>query len=282
MQNYHSDSPNGFLPFSGPWHPSSISNRVNGGASVDKGNLTQLNEAIEKHQSSPLTPSIGLQIKQDENRFSSSKDSGKIFSSTSSLFATPDNGLKALYEAIPQPSINYSLGNALATTNPVLPNPNGAVDGRESEKVPPFKQGQRSRLTFTKQSKSGVSIRSPANKGTGSDNRVARPPAEGKGRSQLLPRYWPKMTDQELLQISGEYPWLFYVSSSIIHSYIFAIGVFTCLILLISTTSFWYISVIKRWLYVSLDIDKTFVLKKMLYLFKSDNYITYVKKQGFS
>lgn len=205
MQNYHSDSPNGFLPFSGPWHPSSISNRVNGGASVDKGNLTQLNEAIEKHQSSPLTPSIGLQIKQDENRFSSSKDSGKIFSSTSSLFATPDNGLKALYETIPQPSINYSLGNALATTkSPVLPNPNGAVDGRESEKVPSFKQGQRSRLTFTKPSKSGVSIRSPANKGTGSDNRVARPPAEGKGRSQLLPRYWPKMTDQELLQISGD------------------------------------------------------------------------------
>lgn len=205
MQNYHSDSPNGFLPFSGPWHPSSISNRVNGGASVDKGNLTQLNEAIEKHQSSPLTPSIGLQIKQDENRFSSSKDSGKIFSSTSSLFATPDNGLKALYEAIPQPSINYSLGNALATTKPpVLPSPNGTVDGRESEKVPSFKQGQRSRLTFTKPAKSGATIRSPANKGTVSDNRVARPPAEGKGRSQLLPRYWPKMTDQELLQISGD------------------------------------------------------------------------------
>nr|GFB33330.1 B3 domain-containing transcription repressor VAL1-like isoform X1 [Tanacetum cinerariifolium] len=210
-RNYHSDSPNGFLPFSGPWHPSSISNRVNGGASVDKGNLTQLNEAIEKHQSSPLTPSIGLQIKQDENRFSSSKDTGKIFSSASSLFATPDNGLKALYEAIPQPSINYNLGNAIATTkspvlpntNGVLPNPNGAVDGKDSEKAPSFKQGQRSRLTFTKPSKSGVSIRSQANKGTVSDNRVARPPAEGKGRSQLLPRYWPKMTDQELLQISG-------------------------------------------------------------------------------
>nr|KYP48378.1 B3 domain-containing transcription repressor VAL2 [Cajanus cajan] len=33
-----------------------------------------------------------------------------------------------------------------------------------------------------------------------------RPPAEGRGRNQLLPRYWPRITDQELQQISGEYP----------------------------------------------------------------------------
>jgi hypothetical protein len=33
--------------------------------------------------------------------------------------------------------------------------------------------------------------------------RVARPPAEGRGRNQLLPRYWPRITDQELQQISG-------------------------------------------------------------------------------
>lgn len=37
--------------------------------------------------------------------------------------------------------------------------------------------------------------------------RVARPPGEGRGRNQLLPRYWPRITDQELKQInSGEYP----------------------------------------------------------------------------
>lgn len=40
--------------------------------------------------------------------------------------------------------------------------------------------------------------------------RVARPPGEGRGRNQLLPRYWPRITDQELQQItSGEYPLLF-------------------------------------------------------------------------
>lgn len=39
--------------------------------------------------------------------------------------------------------------------------------------------------------------------------RVARPPVEGRVKNQLLPRYWPRITDQELQQISGEYPYSF-------------------------------------------------------------------------
>ncbi|KAK4481263.1 hypothetical protein RD792_012147 [Penstemon davidsonii] len=34
--------------------------------------------------------------------------------------------------------------------------------------------------------------------------RVARPPVEGRVKNQLLPRYWPRITDQELQQISGD------------------------------------------------------------------------------
>jgi hypothetical protein len=45
-------------------------------------------------------------------------------------------------------------------------------------------------------------------RGTLPHMRVARPPAEGRGRNQLLPRYWPRITDQELQQISGEYPFI--------------------------------------------------------------------------
>ncbi|KAJ0260027.1 B3 domain-containing transcription repressor VAL1 [Hirschfeldia incana] len=33
--------------------------------------------------------------------------------------------------------------------------------------------------------------------------RIGRPPVEGRGKSHLLPRYWPKYTDKELQQISG-------------------------------------------------------------------------------
>lgn len=37
--------------------------------------------------------------------------------------------------------------------------------------------------------------------------RVARPPGEGRGKNQLLPRYWPRITDQELqLLTTKEYP----------------------------------------------------------------------------
>ncbi|KAJ0230197.1 B3 DNA binding domain-containing protein [Hirschfeldia incana] len=33
--------------------------------------------------------------------------------------------------------------------------------------------------------------------------RIGRPPVEGRGKGHLLPRYWPKYTDKELQQISG-------------------------------------------------------------------------------
>lgn len=232
MQSHHSDLPNGFMPFSATWHPV-IGNRINGGATVDKGKLTQLNEAIEKQQPSPSTSSLGLQFKQDENRISSSelnvgissnKDVGTIFLNASSLFdnGRADLGFKSLYDTIPQPPLSYPLGNHLTTTkSSVSPSSSGPM---EPEKAPSFKQGQRSRLSFSKPSKSGVTIRSQPNKGMVSDNRIARPPADGRGRNQLLPRYWPKMTDQELLQISGEYPFL-YMSNilSYMHIYLFCV-----------------------------------------------------------
>lgn len=36
--------------------------------------------------------------------------------------------------------------------------------------------------------------------------RNGRPRADARGRSQLLPRYWPRCTELELQQISVEYP----------------------------------------------------------------------------
>lgn len=36
--------------------------------------------------------------------------------------------------------------------------------------------------------------------------RNGRPRADARGKSQLLPRYWPRFTDEELQQISGKYP----------------------------------------------------------------------------
>ncbi|KAK2977126.1 hypothetical protein RJ640_017650 [Escallonia rubra] len=36
--------------------------------------------------------------------------------------------------------------------------------------------------------------------------RNGRPRADSRGRNHLLPRYWPRITDQELQKLSGEYP----------------------------------------------------------------------------
>ncbi|KAK9268141.1 hypothetical protein L1049_010581 [Liquidambar formosana] len=46
--------------------------------------------------------------------------------------------------------------------------------------------------------------------------RNGRPRGDGRGKNQLLSRYWPRITDQELQQISGEYPWVLYGFISIL------------------------------------------------------------------
>ncbi|KAK8664792.1 hypothetical protein V6N13_084566 [Hibiscus sabdariffa] len=38
--------------------------------------------------------------------------------------------------------------------------------------------------------------------------RNGRPRPDGRGRNQLFPRYWPRFTDQDLQQISAEYPFI--------------------------------------------------------------------------
>ncbi|KAJ9543375.1 hypothetical protein OSB04_023082 [Centaurea solstitialis] len=206
------DIPNGFARFSGNWHPSVFSNQMNNGPSYDKVKLAHLNEGLEKHQKTPSNSSIGGPFKQDEpssEKFSiacsSSKDGSSsfrnplplpsIFQNQSPLPNGPDNNK-------PKLGFQQSFGFALGTPgSSMLPTSNGVS---MQEKVPSFKQEQRPHQKLSKPSKSGVSVRAQTIKGMGSDNRVARAPAEGRGRSQLLPRYWPKITDQELLQISGD------------------------------------------------------------------------------
>lgn len=234
LQSSSDDIRNGFgtvTPMSS-WQSAAVGSRISG-ISADKGKLAQLSEAVEKHQLFPSTPShkvdptlsIG-QVKR-ENIVLTAGEVGTGFSSTevrsvfphatqksnpSSMFAKPDNsrptlGLKDMYESLAQASLNFSLGGPQGTSNSGMSNPGGVVESSEPDKVPPFKQGQRTRHILPKPPKPGLSAQSPqANKGAPQQTRVARPPAEGRGRNQLLPRYWPKITDQELEQISGEYP----------------------------------------------------------------------------
>ena len=112
-----------------------------------------------------------------------------------------------IYEAPPHTNLTMTLGAPLGHSNTL---PGAIVDEWEHSKASSmFLQGARSRHLLPKPPRSTVGTSLEANTGMASQVRVARPPAEGRGRNQLLPRYWPRITDQELQQISGEYPYFF-------------------------------------------------------------------------
>ncbi|GAB4856230.1 hypothetical protein Ancab_014157 [Ancistrocladus abbreviatus] len=97
------------------------------------------------------------------------------------------------------PNLNISLAGP--TENPKL-FPAGGVEEREPSEPPSdLKQGPPSCNLLPRPPKSAELGK---NASIVPQIRVARPPVEGRGRNQLLPRYWPRITDQELQQISGD------------------------------------------------------------------------------
>ncbi|XP_068341096.1 B3 domain-containing transcription repressor VAL2 isoform X2 [Pyrus communis] len=111
-------------------------------------------------------------------------------------------GINNLYESLPRTNLSMTLGSPLGKENPF---PSAIVDEREhSMTSSPLPPGARSRHLFPKPPKLALSTGLEENSTMVSHARVARPPAEGRGRNQLLPRYWPRITDQELQQISGD------------------------------------------------------------------------------
>ncbi|XP_038720615.1 B3 domain-containing transcription repressor VAL2-like isoform X2 [Tripterygium wilfordii] len=97
---------------------------------------------------------------------------------------------KPAIHALAQTNLSVTLGSPLGHPNP---SSDGVLDER----------GPRSRHLLPKPPKSTLAQGLEGSMGI-AQIRVARPPAEGRGRNQLLPRYWPRITDQELQQISGD------------------------------------------------------------------------------
>ncbi|KAJ7961078.1 B3 domain-containing protein [Quillaja saponaria] len=153
-----------------------------------------------------------VQMKQEEV-FPSMGELGCTFLSTfnqasngSSKAAKPDNGKAYMgstetYESLEQTNLSMTLGPPLGNSDPFRC---AVVDERVQSKTSPVLQGPRSRHLFPKPPRSTIPTGLEINAGMVSQIRVARPPAEGRGRNQLLPRYWPRITDQELQQISGD------------------------------------------------------------------------------
>ncbi|XWS74448.1 hypothetical protein CRYUN_Cryun02cG0217000 [Craigia yunnanensis] len=119
--------------------------------------------------------------------------------------ARPALDIRDIHDSLSQPSLSMSVGGPSGNPNFLLPFSSGLADGKEqSNTLSSFQQGQRPILP--KPSKNGLSTSSEVNKSVVPQARIARPPVEGRGKNHLLPRYWPRITDQELQKLSGEYP----------------------------------------------------------------------------
>ncbi|KAE9610793.1 putative transcription factor & chromatin remodeling CW-Zn-B3/VAL family [Lupinus albus] len=145
---------------------------------------------------SPLIEDIGnTLISQFRHEFNGSSKAVKADNNKS------DMEMRDIYESLAQTNLSMTLAAPLGNSNPFQ---RAIVDEREQSKTaPPLLSGSRSRILLPKPPRSTLAVGLEANTGMTSQIRVARPPAEGRGRNQLLPRYWPRITDQELQQISG-------------------------------------------------------------------------------
>ncbi|XP_027907255.1 B3 domain-containing transcription repressor VAL2-like isoform X4 [Vigna unguiculata] len=112
-----------------------------------------------------------------------------------------DTEIRDIYESLAQTNLSMTLATPLGNSNPFH---SSVVDEREQSKTSSLLLGSRSRHLLPKPPRSTSGTGLEVNAGMVSQIRVARPPAEGRGRNQLLPRYWPRITDQELQQISGD------------------------------------------------------------------------------
>lgn len=175
-----------------------------------KGNLMQLRRHVEASESSRwqraerdgIDSCIGPN-RQDDRRFSNVMK----LSGHSLTFTTLDNNrptweTQTMHKSS---SLNMSLGTS--SGNSVQPSALDIAERRLEDKASfcPFPQGQRS-LSISKSLMDGITMNLEDSKGVISQERVARPPANGKTKNLLLSRYWPRITDQELEKLSGEYP----------------------------------------------------------------------------
>ena len=193
-----------------------VDNKVDGD-NVTAMNHEQLDNSDVRNGLKDLLPSHnddahGGQIKEEEllpprgevgNMSSSNVNQVSIGSSEAAKvdIYKANTGIKDLYESLAQTNLTIALASPSGNSN------HAVVEDRELGKtISSFQQVSRSRQLLPKPPKSILATGLETNASMVPQIRVARPPAEGRLKNQLLPRYWPRITDQELQLISGEYP----------------------------------------------------------------------------
>lgn len=219
MQMNEDIKPNGFvmpmIDHASQLHGTSSDRQLSGG-SLENRKFMQLSNNANiiglRHLSQLENDDLGApfgQVKQEEvlrpaRELESACFSG--FNQTNGLPqpVKPDICKDNIYESLMQTNLSISLGGSLSTPSS-FPGSFAEEKGKISAVM---QQASKSRQLLPRPPKSALE----GNAGLSSQIRVARPPAEGRGRNQLLPRYWPRITDQELQQISGEYPFFQFIA----------------------------------------------------------------------
>ncbi|KAK4764523.1 hypothetical protein SAY87_013961 [Trapa incisa] len=113
--------------------------------------------------------------------------------------------LKHLKKLPPHTSLDLSLEDLLGGSNFNVPFLTDHLERSETTAEPPSSpQGVSSYPILPSFSKLSSAVSAGTSNVMVPQVRVARPPAEGRGKNQLLHRYWPRITDQELQQLSGD------------------------------------------------------------------------------
>ncbi|XP_044472767.1 B3 domain-containing transcription repressor VAL2-like isoform X2 [Mangifera indica] len=189
------DKPNGFGTIkadnASDLQSMSVNNQV--GGSVEKMKLMQLGSTSN---------GVGLRrlLQFQGNDPDESFGQMKLEEAAKPDISKANMGAEDIYESLDQTNLSISLGSSGGNSNAR----HSVFDEKEHTKSSSvIQQGTRARHLLPKPPKLSLSTGSDANVGI-PQIRVARPPVEGRGRSQLLPRYWPRITEQELQQISGD------------------------------------------------------------------------------
>ncbi|XAR68715.1 hypothetical protein NMG60_11000064 [Bertholletia excelsa] len=194
----------------------SLDHQENGG-DVEKTNIKQLDESENCNGLKDLlsfhnNDTNGGQVKEEVlpragevgimNSSNFNQASGGSSETAKADIYKANMGIKDVYESLAQTNLTIAL--ASPSGNPSL-FPGTVVEERELGKtISSFQQVSRSRHLLPKPPKSILATGLETNASVVQQIRVARPPAEGRVKNQLLPRYWPRITDQELQQISGD------------------------------------------------------------------------------
>ncbi|KAJ0978398.1 hypothetical protein J5N97_013872 [Dioscorea zingiberensis] len=126
-------------------------------------------------------------------------------STTDNVICKPHETRLSISLGTSNPSNTLEAGLSTGLSSIPLPPTCVVLDVREENKaLSNFQHVQRVHHVLPVTPKTDHTVALEASKNVLSHIRVARPPGEGRGKNQLLPRYWPRITDQELRQISGD------------------------------------------------------------------------------